>query len=113
MITVRMMQPAVYEIVDMVTMRYLFMSAVRTMYVRTVDVRRAVHGICCVDRKDMFVHVIFVHMVKMAVVEIIHVPVMENRGVPAILAMLMSVICVVFLSTSSHWRCSLRALGFR
>jgi hypothetical protein len=28
MITVRMVQPAVYEIVDMVAMRHLFMSAV-------------------------------------------------------------------------------------
>jgi hypothetical protein len=59
----------------------------------------------------MFVHVILVHMVEMAVVKIIHVAVMSNRGVPAILAMLMSVIGVVFLSTGSHWRCSLRTLG--
>jgi hypothetical protein len=33
MITVRMVQPAVYEIVDMVTMRHLFMSAVWTVCV--------------------------------------------------------------------------------
>jgi hypothetical protein len=31
MVAMRMVQPAVYEIVDMVTMRHLFMSAVRTM----------------------------------------------------------------------------------
>jgi hypothetical protein len=31
MITVRMVQPAVYEIVDVVTMRHLFMSAVWTV----------------------------------------------------------------------------------
>jgi len=35
-----------------------------------VDFGRAVHGICGVDRDDMFVHVILVHMVKMAVVKI-------------------------------------------
>jgi hypothetical protein len=31
MITVRMVQPAVYEIIDMIAMRYLFMSAVWTV----------------------------------------------------------------------------------
>ena len=31
MITVRMVQPAVYQIVDMVAMRHLFMSAVWTV----------------------------------------------------------------------------------
>jgi hypothetical protein len=33
MITVRMVQPAVHEIVDVVTMRHLFMSAVWTVSV--------------------------------------------------------------------------------
>jgi hypothetical protein len=33
MITVRMMQPAVHEIVNMITMRHLLMSAVWTVYV--------------------------------------------------------------------------------
>ena len=89
MITVRMVQPAAYEIVDMVTMRHLFMSA-------AVDLRRAVHGICGVDRDDMFVHVILVHMVEMAVVKIIHMAVMANRGVPACGAMLVSVVGMMF-----------------
>ena len=31
MITVRMVQPAVYEIIDMIAMRHLFMSAVWTV----------------------------------------------------------------------------------
>ena len=31
MITVGMMQPAVYEIIDVITMRHLFMSAVWTV----------------------------------------------------------------------------------
>jgi hypothetical protein len=33
MITVRMVQPTIYEIVDMITMRHLFMSAVWTVCV--------------------------------------------------------------------------------
>ena len=59
----------------------------------------------------MFVHVILVHMMEMAVVKIIHMAVMANRGVPAIRAVLMSVVGMVFLGTCGHWQCSLRARG--
>jgi hypothetical protein len=50
----------------------------------------------------MFVHVILVHMVKMAVVKIIYVAIMANRGVPAFQAMLMSVIGMMFLGADRH-----------
>jgi hypothetical protein len=115
MITVRMVQPAVYKIVDMVTMRHRFMSAVWTVRVLAMDLRRALHGICGIYRDGMFVHVILVHMVEMAVVKIIHMSVMTNRGVPAIRAMLMSVVGMVFLGTCDHWQYSLRlfAIGTR
>jgi hypothetical protein len=102
MITVRMVQPAVYKIVDMVTMRHRFMSAVWTVPVLAMDLRSALHGICGIYRDDMFVHVILVHMVEMAVVKIIHMSVMTNRGVPAIRAMLMRVVGMVFLGTRGH-----------
>jgi hypothetical protein len=62
-----------------------------------VDLRRAFHGICGIDRDHMFVHMIPVHMAEMAVVKIIHVAVMVNRSVPAFRAMLMSVVGVVYL----------------
>jgi hypothetical protein len=106
MITVRMVQPAIHEIVDMVAMRHLFVSAVWTVRMGAVDLRRAVHGICGIDRNDMFVHVILVHMVEMAIMNIVHMAVMANRGVPAIRAMLMSVVGMVFLGASGHARCS-------
>ncbi len=102
MITVRMVQPAVYEVIDMVAMRHLFMSAAWTVSMRTVDLRGAVHGICGIDRDDMFVHMILVHMVKMTIVKIVHMAVMANRGVSAIRAMAMSVVLMVFLGASGH-----------
>jgi hypothetical protein len=102
MIAVRMVQPAVHEIVDMVAMRHRFMAAVRTVFVRAVDFRRAVHGIFIADRDGMFVDVILVHMVKMAIVKIIHMAVMANRGVPACRAMLMRMIGMVFLGACGH-----------
>ena len=45
-------------------------------------------------------------MVEVAIVKIIHVAVMANRGVPAIRAMLMRVVGVVFLGACGHWQCS-------
>jgi hypothetical protein len=54
----------------------------------------------------MFVDVILVHVVEMAIVQIVDVAVMANRGVPAIRAMLMRVVGVVFLRASGHRHCS-------
>jgi len=59
----------------------------------------------------MFVDVILVHMVQMAVVKIIHVAIVANRGVPAIRTMLVSVVGMMFLGACGHRQCSLRALG--
>ena len=64
--------------------------------------RRALHGICGVDRDDMFVHVVLVHVVEMAVVKIVHMAVMENRSVPAVRAMLVGVIGMMLLGADRH-----------
>ena len=96
MITMGMMQSAVYKIVEMVTMRHRFMPAVWTVDVGAVDFRRTVHGICGINSDDMFVHVILVHVVKMSIVKIIHMAVMANRGVPACRTMLVSVLGMMF-----------------
>jgi hypothetical protein len=106
MIAVRMVQPALDEIVEMVAMRDLFMSAVWTVRMCAVELRRAARGICAIDRDHMFVDVILVHVVEMAIVQIVDVAVMANRGVPAIRAMLMRVVGVVFLGASGHQQCS-------
>jgi hypothetical protein len=111
MITMGMMQSAVYKIVDMVTMRHRFMSAVWTVRVRAVDLRRALRRICCADRDDMFIHVILVHVVEMAIVQIVHMTVVANRSVSAVRAMLVSVVGVVSLGTCGHSCRSLRTLG--
>ena len=67
-----------------------------------MDLGCAVHGICGIDRDDMFVHMILVHMVKMTIVKIVHMTVMANRSVSAFRAMAMSVVGMVFLSASGH-----------
>jgi hypothetical protein len=102
MITVRMVQSAVHEIIDMIAMRHPFMPAVWTVSMWAMDLRCALHGICGINRDDMFVHMILVHMVEMTIVKIVHMPVMANRGVSAIRAMQMSVVRMVFLGASGH-----------
>jgi hypothetical protein len=67
-----------------------------------VDFRRAFLGIRCVDRDAMLVDVILVHVVEMAIVQIIHMAVMANCSVPATRPMLVSVVGVMFLGARGH-----------
>jgi hypothetical protein len=101
-ISVRMMQPAGHQIVDVITMRHRLMSAVWTMGVRTFGFRRAAHGIAGVDPNDMLVDVVLVHVVEMAVVKIVHMAVMANRGMSAVPAMLMGVVGMVLFGAGGH-----------
>jgi hypothetical protein len=52
----------------------------------------------------MLVHVIPMHVVEMAIMKIVNVALMANRRVPAIRAMLVRVVGVVFFGTCGHWR---------
>src|ERR1700738_2523614 len=104
MTAVRMVQPAVHEIVEMVTMRHPFMPAVWTVHVCAGDFRRAVHGICGVHRDDMFVHAILMHVVEMAVVKVVHMAIMANRSVPAVRAMPVGMIGMMLLGAGRHDR---------
>lgn len=102
MIAVRMVQVAIDKIIDVVAMRHLCMSAVRTVRVRAVDLRRALCGIGRVDRDHMFIDVIFMHMMQMAVVKIVDMISMVDRGVPAARTVLVGVIGMVFLVACGH-----------
>src|ERR1700736_4740306 len=102
MIAVRMVQAAVHQIVEMVAMRHPFMPAVWTVLVGAGDFRRALHGICGVDRDDMLVHVIFMHVVEMAVVKVVDMAIMANSSVPAVRAMLVGMIGMMLVGAGRH-----------
>ncbi|WP_028347140.1 hypothetical protein [Bradyrhizobium murdochi] len=108
MIAVRMVQPAVYEIVDVIAVRYRFVSAIWTVFVRATDFRRALHRICGVDRDRVLIHVILVHVMEMAIMKVIHMAVVANRGVPAARTMLVGVVVVMLLGAFGHCGYSLR-----
>jgi methionine synthase I (cobalamin-dependent) len=107
-IAMRIMQPTVHEVIDVVAMRYRLMSAGSSMRVRTAYLRRAVHGICGIDCNNMFVDMVLVHMVEMTIMKVIYMAVMPNCSVPAARAVLMGVVGMTLLNASSHdFLCSL------
>src|SRR6476661_3895165 len=83
-------------------MRYCFVSAVWAVLMRAACFRRAAHGICGAHRNHMFVNVILMHMVKMALVKIVHMAVMANRGVSAVWAVLVGVVGMALLGARGH-----------
>jgi hypothetical protein len=101
-IAVRMVQPSVHQVVDMITMRHGFVSAVPAMLVRAAGLRGAVHRVCRADRDDMLVDMITVHVVQMAIMQIIDMTVMANRRMPTARAMRVDVIGMVLLGAGGH-----------
>ncbi len=97
-IAVRVMQAAVHEVVHMVAMGDGLVPAVGAVLMGAMDLRRAVRGIGGTDRDHVLVDVAFVHVMEMAVVQIVHVAVMPDRGVAALRAMLMGMSGMVLLA---------------
>jgi hypothetical protein len=102
MITVRMMQPSIHEVINMVTMRHRFVPAGRAMLVRAARLRRALDGVGGADVDRMLVDMILVHVMEMAIVQIVHMTIMANRRVAAVRAMLMGVVGMVLLGAGGH-----------
>jgi hypothetical protein len=101
-IAMRMVQLTAHEVIDMVAMRYGLVPAVCTVLMRATDFRCAAHGVFGADINHMFVNVIPMHMMKMAVVKIIDMAIMANRGVSAVWSVLMGVVGMVLLGTGGH-----------
>jgi len=88
-IAVRVMQVSINKIINMITVRNGRMAAVGAMNVLPVvafRAQRAFVGIDITNRDDVFVHVATMRMMQMAVVKVIHVPVMHDGDVSAIFA---------------------------
>jgi hypothetical protein len=100
MAAVRMMQVAFYQIIDMVAVRHPLVAAVRTMnvpYVVTgaVMVSRASVGVRCAYFEHSAHRQIPVHMVQVPVMQLIDVPAMPGRLMPAVWPVLMSVVSML------------------
>lgn len=94
------------KVVHMVAVRHSFVTARRTMSMSTLVpfafmVGRAGVGIGAADRDGMLVNVFAMHVVHMAVVEIVGVTVMHDRLVPALGTVLVTMRSV-FLTCGFH-----------
>jgi hypothetical protein len=90
------MQPSVHKVIDVITVRHLFVSAARTMRMRA-GLERAAHGL-----DNMFVDIIFMHGMQMTIVQIIDMVVMAHSRVPTVGTMLMCVIRMMPLGAGGH-----------
>ena len=100
MVAMRMMQVALYQVVDMVAMGHPFMAAIRTMNVPfivtgAVMVSRASVGIRCVHFEHVLIDMIPVHMVQVPVMQVVDVPVMADGLVPAVRPVLVRVVSML------------------
>jgi hypothetical protein len=96
------MQPAVHKVVDVITVRHLFMSAARTMRVRAPGFGRAAQRVGIAHLNNMFVDMISMHVMQMTVVQIIDMVLMVHSRVPTVGTMLMCVIRMMPLGAGGH-----------
>lgn len=97
MAVVRMMQVALHEIVNMITMRYSFVTTTRAMNMPcfvtiTVVLWGANIRVGRTDGDTMFVHMAFVRVMQMAVMQVINVTIMFDGDMAAIRAVLVRVV---------------------
>ena len=97
------METPIDEVIDMIAMRYRLMPATGAVnMVRPAGFGRAPVGVRGVYRELMLVHVIAVDMMHVAVMEIIHMPVVPHRCVAAVGTVLVRMIGMMRLGTGSH-----------
>jgi hypothetical protein len=105
---VGMVQVTVDEIVHMVAMRDRFMAAARAMDVSSIMSRAAMVGratirILVAHFNPVFIHMVRVRMVKMTIVEIIHMAAVPDGNMTAIGAMHVIVIGVMRKTATGHF----------
>ena len=111
--TFGVMQVSVHQVIGMVAVRYGFMTAARAMFVRRVVTAAVMAagrgaGVSGVDGNDMLIHVSFVQVMQVPVMQVIGVSLVLDSGMAASWAVLMRV-RVMFVALLCH-QCLLRTL---
>lgn len=107
MIAMGVMQAAIDEIVDVVAMRDRLMATARTMdmaglMARAGLARRAVIRIGRADLDHMLVDMVPMHVMEVAIVEIVHMVAMADAGMATVRAMLMGMVGVNFAGAGHY-----------
>ena len=106
-IAMRMMKPAVDQVIDMIAMWDRFVAASPLMHMLGImplvpEFRRAAGWILCAHLDDMFLDDVACLMVQMAVVEIVDVVAMFDGDVTAFRAVLVRMVGVNAMAVRSH-----------
>jgi hypothetical protein len=102
MIAVRMVQTPVHEVIDVIAMWNGAVPATRTVRVRATGLGSAVNRIGSVHGDGMLVDMIPMHVMEMPVVQIVDMPIMADRRMAAVRAVLVAMIGVVLLVAGGH-----------
>ncbi|CAN1722515.1 protein of unknown function [Hyphomicrobium sp. 1Nfss2.1] len=114
-IAVRMMQMTVDQIVDVIAMRYSLVSAAWAMLMpglvpHAAMLRRTPVGILTRHFDHMLIDVIAVHVMQVAVVQVIDMIAVLDGLVAAARSVLVRVICVMRIRTRRHRRLPMRVI---
>lgn len=109
MVTVRVMQVSIDEIIDVVAVRDCFVSTARAVHVArlmagTAVLRRTAIGVAVGYLDDVLVHVIAMGMVQVSIVQVIDVVAVADGGVSAAGAVLVVVMGMLRIGASGHGR---------
>lgn len=101
-VVVRVVQVPIHQIIDVIAMRHGFMAAVWTVHMArfvsaTRVIRRADHRVAVVHCERVLIHVVAVRRVQMPVVQVVHMIVVHNGCVSAVLAVHMRMTFVDFV----------------
>jgi hypothetical protein len=96
------MQPSVHKVIDVITVRYAFVSAARTMRMGAPGPGRTAQRVGIANFDNVFVDMISMHVMQMTVVQIIDMVVMAHSRVPTVRTMLMFVIRMRRLGAGGH-----------
>lgn len=107
MVTMWMVQMTVDQVVHMIPMGDGFMSAAGAVDVAigmtaALMVRGAFAGVCGRHRQHMLIHVLLMRMVQMTVMQVVHMAIMLNGGMPAVGPMLVVMIVMLGVVTGAH-----------
>ena len=89
MIAMRMMHPSTHDIIDMIAMGYGIVPTIWAMDVTAPDFRGAANRGSGAHLYYVLVNMIVLYVMQMTVMEIINMPFMANRQMPAVLSMFM------------------------
>lgn len=103
MIAMGVMQASLDQVVDVVTVRYGLVAAVRAVHVICAPGSRgAVRRVRGTDSEDVLINMVPMHVMQMAVMNIVNVSIMEHRSMTTGRSVSMGMVGMVLLGTSGH-----------